>query len=176
MIYLSSFKLSDHQVKNPNIYPYNVFAGKDIEPFVFAPITIFYGNNGSGKSTLLNIIANSLELKGREYATSNSYGIVDYCGTFSSECSYSLGEDELDEPEVSLSPANQVALAEEINKMARFLQCQFIVATHSPFMLGTLNAKIYNLDRKEYEITKWTDLENVRYFYDFFKEHKEEFE
>ena len=33
MIYLSSFKLSDHQVKNPNIYPYNVFAGKDIEPF-----------------------------------------------------------------------------------------------------------------------------------------------
>ncbi len=82
----------------------------------------------------------------------------------------------LDEPEVSLSPANQVALAEEINKMARFLQCQFIVATHSPFMLGTLNAKIYNLDRKEYEITKWTDLENVRYFYDFFKKHKEEFE
>ena len=94
MIYLSSFKLSDHQVKNPNIYPYNVYAGKDIEPFVFAPITIFYGNNGSGKSTLLNIIANSLELKGKEYATSNSYGIVDYCGTFSSECSYSLGEDE----------------------------------------------------------------------------------
>lgn len=271
MIYLSSFKLSDHQVKNPNIYPYNVFAGKDIEPFVFAPITIFYGNNGSGKSTLLNIIANSLELKGKEYATSNSYGIVDYCGTFSSECSYSLGEDEfgraisslpansryiksedilyqikkiqqkqvlsegmeydyvqkgmslrearqflsseegqrqkdyimfaqekysngetslqyfeeylhpnalylLDEPEVSLSPANQVALAEDINKMARFLQCQFIIATHSPFMLGTLNAKIYNLDRKEYDITKWTELENVRYFYDFFKEHKKEFE
>ena len=25
MIYLSSFKLSDHQVNNPNIYPYNVF-------------------------------------------------------------------------------------------------------------------------------------------------------
>ena len=36
----------------------------------------------------------------------------------------------LDEPEVSLSPANQVALAEEINKMARLLECQFIIATH----------------------------------------------
>ena len=94
MIYLSSFKLSNREVNNPNIYPYNVFAGRYIEPFVFAPITIFYGNNGSGKSTLLNIIANSLELKGKEYATSNSYGIVDYYGTFSSECSYSLGEDE----------------------------------------------------------------------------------
>ena len=75
----------------------------------------------------------------------------------------------LDEPEVSLAPANQVALAEEINKMARLLQCQFIIATHSPFMLGTLNAKIYNLDMKEYDIVKWSELENVRYFFDFFK-------
>jgi ABC-type multidrug transport system ATPase subunit len=79
-------------MKNPNIYPYNVFRGKYIEPFVFAPITVFYGNNGSGKSTLLNIIANKLELMGKEYVTSNSFGITDYCGSFSSGCSYSLGE------------------------------------------------------------------------------------
>ena len=30
MIYLSSFMLSNKQVKNPNIYPYNVFRGKYI--------------------------------------------------------------------------------------------------------------------------------------------------
>ena len=95
MIYLSSFMLSNKQVKNPNIYPYNVFRGKYIEPFVFSPITVFYGNNGSGKSILLNIIANKLQLKGKEYATSNSFGIVDYCNAFSNECSYSLGEDDL---------------------------------------------------------------------------------
>ena len=94
MIYSSSFMLSNKQVKNPNIYPYNVFRGKYIEPFVFSPITVFYGNNGSGKSTLLNIIANKLQLKGKEYATSNSFGIVDYCNAFSNECSYSLGEDD----------------------------------------------------------------------------------
>ena len=41
----------------------------------------------------------------------------------------------LDEPEVSLSPQNQVKLAEEINRMARLLGIQFIIATHSPFML-----------------------------------------
>lgn len=81
----------------------------------------------------------------------------------------------LDEPEVSLSPANQVLLAEEINKLARLLQCQFIIATHSPFMLGTLHAKIYNLDTKDYEVSKWSDLDNVRYFYDFFKKHENEF-
>lgn len=270
MIYLSSFRLSDKKVNNPNIYPYNIFREKYIDPFVFAPITVFYGNNGSGKSTLLNIIANRLKLKGKEYANSNSYGMIDYCSRFSSECSYSLGEDEygraiktmpkdsryiksedilyeikkiqqrqilsegmeydyvkrgmnlneakqflssnegrkqkeyilfsqekysngetsmqyfdeylrpdslylLDEPEVSLSPEKQVVLAEEINNMTRLLGCQFIIATHSPFMLGTLNAKIYNLDTKEYDVVKWSELENVRFFYDFFQKHKEEF-
>ena len=94
VIYLSSFRLSNEQVKNPNIYPYHVFRGKDIEPFVFSPITVLYGNNGSGKSTILNIMANKLMVKGREYATSNSFGIVDYCGKFSAECCFSYGEDE----------------------------------------------------------------------------------
>lgn len=82
----------------------------------------------------------------------------------------------LDEPEVSLSPQNQVKLAEEINKMARYLDIQFIIATHSPFMLGILNAKIYNLDTQDYKVQKWSELENVRYFYDFFKSRKNEFE
>ncbi|MCI8362551.1 MAG: AAA family ATPase [Clostridia bacterium] len=82
----------------------------------------------------------------------------------------------LDEPEVSLSPQNQVKLAEEINKMSRYLGVQFIIATHSPFMLGILNAKIYNLDTKDYKVQKWIELENVRYFYNFFKSRENEFE
>lgn len=81
----------------------------------------------------------------------------------------------LDEPEVSLSPQNQVKLAEEINKMSRLLGGQFIIATHSPFMLGILNAKIYNLDTKDYKIQKWSELENVRFFYEFFKDKEKEF-
>ena len=81
----------------------------------------------------------------------------------------------LDEPEVSLSPSNQTLLAEKINEMSRLLGCQFIISTHSPFMLGILNAKIYNLDLGELEVTKWTELENVRYFYNFFERHKNEF-
>ena len=84
--------------------------------------------------------------------------------------------DLLDEPKVSLSQANQMALAEEINKISRLLECKFIIETHSPFMLGTLNTKIYNIDSKEYDITKWSDVENVRYFYNFFKKNEKEFE
>ncbi len=82
----------------------------------------------------------------------------------------------LDEPEVSLSPENQTLLAEKLNQMARFLGCQFIISTHSPFMLGTLNAKIYNLDSKELEEARWTELEPVRYVYQFFDKHRKEFE
>ncbi len=82
----------------------------------------------------------------------------------------------LDEPEVSLSPQNQVQLAEKINEMSRFLGVQFIIATHSPFMLGILNAKIYNLDTKNYEVQKWYELENVKYFYEFFKSKRNYFE
>lgn len=90
MIYLSSFKLSNQTLKNPNIYPYNIFRDKYIEPFSFAPITIFYGNNGCGKSTLLNIIAGKLKIKGKEMPASNAY-YENYCERFENECAYSLG-------------------------------------------------------------------------------------
>jgi len=81
----------------------------------------------------------------------------------------------LDEPEMSLSPQNQVLLAEKINEAARYLSCQFIVATHSPIMLGTLQGKILNLETKEIGVCRWTDLENVRFFYEFFKRNEEKF-
>jgi len=82
----------------------------------------------------------------------------------------------LDEPETSLSPANQIKLAEQINELARFLDSQFIIASHSPFMLGTLHAKIYNLDRASLQTAEWHELENVRFFYDFFNKRRALFE
>ena len=271
MIYLKSFKLSDRRLSCPNIYPYNVFKGKEGLCLFFEPVTVFYGNNGSGKSTLLNVISNKLGLKGSELATPNTFGIDNYCERFGQECSAGFGEYEsgrqvrsipplsryiksedilyeikkiqqrqvlgdgmlydrvkagddidaakeylssrngsrqqefiefaqekysngetairyfrqflqpdalylLDEPEVSLSPAKQVELAGLINEMARLLGCQFIIATHSPFMLGTLNAKIYDLDSGSLRVSEWNELENVRYFYEFFKKHAGEFE
>ncbi|MDD7642892.1 MAG: AAA family ATPase [bacterium] len=270
MIYLSSFLFSEETVRNPNIYPYNVFAEKAEKMLLFQPITILYGNNASGKSTMLNIMANKLQMEGLEYATNNKYGNTSYFMKFVDECKFTLADDEegrtireiprnsryiksedilyeikkiqqeqvlgegyiyehvrrgmtkdqmeklkgsyamqqkleilkfaqekysngqttlqmlddfiepdalylLDEPEVSLSPENQTLLAEKLNKMARFLGCQFIIATHSPIMLGALNAKIYNIDSKELEETKWTELENVRYFFEFFEKHRGEF-
>lgn len=81
----------------------------------------------------------------------------------------------LDEPETSLSPANQIKLCEEMNQLARYFNCQFIIATHSPFMLGTLNAKIYNMDSPSLKTSQWYELENVRFFYEFFQQHNQMF-
>lgn len=81
----------------------------------------------------------------------------------------------LDEPENSLSPKRQIELVKFIEDHARYLNCQFIIATHSPFMLSIRGAKIYDLDENPVDIKRWTELENVREYYDFFKEHENEF-
>lgn len=81
----------------------------------------------------------------------------------------------LDEPENSLSAAYQLELARFIEDSARFYGCQFIVATHSPFILAMNGAKIYDLDARPVCEKHWTELENVRVYRDFFSKHDKEF-
>jgi predicted ATPase len=81
----------------------------------------------------------------------------------------------LDEPENSLSPKRQVELVKYIEDAERFFGCQFIISTHSPFMLAIKGAKIYDLDESPVDVKKWTELENVRTYYNFFKERENEF-
>ncbi len=81
----------------------------------------------------------------------------------------------LDEPENSLSPKRQMELVRFLEESARFFRCQFIISTHSPFLLSMKGARIYNLDENPVSIRRWTELENVRTYYDFFKRHENEF-
>ncbi|MEF9921443.1 MAG: AAA family ATPase, partial [Anaerovoracaceae bacterium] len=81
----------------------------------------------------------------------------------------------LDEPENSLSADLQLQLLDFIQDSARFFNCQFIISTHSPFLLSMEQAKIYDLDETPVRVKLWTELENVRKFYDFFREHSDEF-
>ena len=81
----------------------------------------------------------------------------------------------LDEPENSLSPEKQQELLKFLEDSARFFGCQFIIATHSPFLLSMKGAKIYDMDEKPVDVKKWTELENVRSYYEFFKAHESEF-
>lgn len=89
-----------------------------------------------------------------------------------------IGEDGLyllDEPENSLSPKRQMELMSFLEESARFFGCQFIISTHSPFLLAMRGARIYNLDENPVVIKHWTDLENVRTYYEFFKTHENDF-
>ena len=81
----------------------------------------------------------------------------------------------LDEPENSLSPKRQIELMSFIEDSARFFGCQFIISTHSPFLLAIKGAKIYDLDESPVSVKSWTSLENVRTYYEFFKHHDSEF-
>lgn len=82
----------------------------------------------------------------------------------------------LDEPENSMAPAMQFELKQFLTDSARFFHCQLIIATHSPFLLSMKGAKVYDLDEAAPGVKHWTELENVRTYYHFFKEHEGEFE
>lgn len=82
----------------------------------------------------------------------------------------------LDEPENSMSPKFQFELIKIIEEATYRCDCQFIIATHSPFILSLSGAKIYNLDLDYVIPQKWYELENVRFYYDFFKKYKFLFE
>ena len=81
----------------------------------------------------------------------------------------------LDEPENSLSPEKQQELLKFLEDSARFYGCQFVIATHSPFLLSMRGAKIYDMDENPVDVKRWTELKNVRAYYDFFKKHESEF-
>ncbi len=82
----------------------------------------------------------------------------------------------LDEPENSLSPERQLEMLKFIEDSARFFGCQFIIATHSPFFLAMKGAKIYDMDSTPIVTKKWTELKNVRIYYDFFMSRRDQFD
>lgn len=81
----------------------------------------------------------------------------------------------LDEPENSLSPEKQLELVKFLEDSVRFFGCQFVIATHSPFFLAMRDAKIYDLSGEKAQVRRWTELANVRAYYEFFKKHESEF-
>ena len=65
----------------------------------------------------------------------------------------------LDEPEAALSPTRQLSLLVKINELVK-LNCQFIIATHSPILLSYPNADIYVLNDNEINLTAYEATEH----------------
>jgi len=61
----------------------------------------------------------------------------------------------LDEPEAALSPTRQLSLLKIMKDLEH--EAQFIIATHSPILLGYPNATIYSFDNGEIETIRYKD-------------------
>lgn len=72
----------------------------------------------------------------------------------------------LDEPEAPLSPQSQLALMAMIGDMVA-QDSQFIIATHSPILLGYPGAVIYSCDRVPVEAVPFGELDHVVITRDF---------
>ena len=121
------------------------------------------------KTTKSQFIRKSLMSNAREQSNGES-GFMYFTSKIESDALYLL-----DEPENSLSPKKQQELLQFIQDSARFYNCQFIIATHSPFLLSLKDAKIYDFDENPVKVKPWTELENVKDYYNFFKKHEKEF-
>ena len=82
----------------------------------------------------------------------------------------------LDEPENSLSPENQLILADFLSESVRYCGNQLVISTHSPFLLALPGARIIDLDNRSRIADSWTELKNPRVYFDFFMKHAGEFE
>lgn len=82
----------------------------------------------------------------------------------------------LDEPENSLSPKYQLQLVSLLQEYSRFFGCQFIISTHSPFVMSLKGALIYDLDSIPVITKPWWELENMKVYYNFFSGFKNKFE
>jgi predicted ATPase len=63
-----------------------------------------------------------------------------------------------------------------LERKARYCGCQFIIATHSPFLLAMEGARIYDLDSCPVEIKNWWELDNPKQYYAFFAKYSDLFE
>jgi len=72
----------------------------------------------------------------------------------------------LDEPEAPLSPQSQLALIAMIRDMVA-QDAQFIIATHSPILLGYPGARIYSFDSVPVTAVQFNELDHVVLTRDF---------
>lgn len=77
-----------------------------------------------------------------------------------------------DEPEAALSPQRQLTLLMEIYKCAE-KGAQFIIATHSPILLGIPDADIYSFDAGQIHLCRYEDTDSYIVMEMFINHRKE---
>ena len=73
----------------------------------------------------------------------------------------------LDEPETALSPRSQLKLMNIITDNAVKGHAQFLIATHSPILLGIENATIYSFDFDSVQETEYEETDHYKIYKHF---------
>lgn len=80
----------------------------------------------------------------------------------------------LDEPEAALSPSRQLTFLKIIHDLSTKQEAQFIIATHSPILLGYLNATILSFDGEKISKIDYKDTEHYQ-ITSYFLHNREKF-
>ncbi|GGA46321.1 AAA family ATPase [Psychrobacillus lasiicapitis] len=80
----------------------------------------------------------------------------------------------LDEPEAALSPQRQLSFLRIMHDLVEEEDCQFIIATHSPIILGYPNATILSFDHGEIEELEY-EMTGHYQITKYFLDHREKF-
>ncbi|KAA6474258.1 AAA family ATPase [Bacillus swezeyi] len=78
----------------------------------------------------------------------------------------------LDEPEAALSPARQLAFLKILHDLTRNKQAQFIIASHSPILLGYPEAQIFSFDGESIAEVSYEDTDHYS-LTKYFLQHRE---
>ena len=125
---------------------------------------------GHGQDSFMNMVSGVLFMK-KEEESNGETAMRHFKETLFDNNLYLL-----DEPENSMAPEYQKSLASYISILAYRMNTQFIIATHSPFMLSIPEAIIYDLDHAPCKCKKWYELDNMIAYYNLFSQHRENFE
>jgi predicted ATPase len=68
----------------------------------------------------------------------------------------------LDEPEAALSPLKQLSLISLILDIVKMKNAQFIIATHSPILMGIPDAVIYEIQEDSMQQVEYTETDHYR--------------
>lgn len=78
----------------------------------------------------------------------------------------------LDEPEAALSPLRQLAFLGVLDRLARRMDSQLVIATHSPIVMAYPHARILHLDATGLRDMAYEDTEHFRLARDFLADHR----
>src|SRR5690606_14062495 len=92
-----------------------------------------------------------------------------FLNRFSGEAIYLL-----DEPEAALSPQRQLMFLRILHELTQDEECQFIIATHSPILLGFPGAQILSFDHGSIREVQYEETDHYRITKSFL-DHRERF-